>query len=108
MCLLLQASFVPAIVGVCCFRRSVAGNPSFDLSMLLAVANNTALLVLLWVFLLYSTERLQQQGLKKLQEWKNDYVLPASVIRRVGAPRISESGSRRLRVSVIRGVDNSA
>jgi hypothetical protein len=54
--------------------------------MLLAVANTSALLVLLWVFLLYSTERLQQQGLKKLQERKNgnDYVLPASVIRRVG------------------------
>jgi hypothetical protein len=54
--------------------------------MLLAVANTTALLVLLWVFLLYSTERLQQQGLKKLQERKNgdDYVLPASVMQRVG------------------------
>jgi hypothetical protein len=55
--------------------------------MLLAVANTTALLVLLWVFLLYSTERLQQQGLKKLQGRKNgnDYVLPASA-----TPRISE------------------
>jgi hypothetical protein len=55
--------------------------------MLLAVANTTALLVRLWVFLLYSTERLQQQGLKKLQERKkngNDYVLRASVIQRVG------------------------
>jgi hypothetical protein len=54
--------------------------------MLLAVANTTALLVRLWVFLLYSTERLQQQGLKKLQERKkngNDYVLHASVIQRV-------------------------
>ncbi len=38
---------------LCCFGRSVAGIPSFDLSMLLAVANTTALLVLLWVILLY-------------------------------------------------------
>jgi hypothetical protein len=59
--------------------------------MLLYVAKTTALLVLLSVFLLYSTERLQQQGLKKLQERGkngNDYVLPASVILRVGDSRL--------------------
>jgi hypothetical protein len=82
---------VPVVAGIicpsccwclCCFRRSVAGISSFDLSILLAIANTTALLVLLWVFLLYNTERLQQQGLKKLRGRKNDddyvNVLPPS------------------------------
>ncbi len=103
---------------LCCFGRSVAGIPSFDLSMLLAVANT--LLVLLWVILLYSTERLQQQGLNKItgKEKLDDYVLPASVIRRVSdslhhwvgesvTSRISDPGSRQLRISVIRWVADS-
>jgi hypothetical protein len=65
--------------------------------MLLAVANTTALLALLWVFLLYSIERQQQQGLKKLQERKNgdDYVLPASVIRESSTPRIVDTRSKK-------------
>jgi hypothetical protein len=66
---------------------------------MLAVANTIALLVLLWVFLLDSTESLQQQGLEKLQERKNsnDYVLPAR-----------DTESRRLPASVSRGVGDSA
>jgi hypothetical protein len=41
------------------------------MSMLLAVANTTVLLVLLWVFLLHSTERLL--GIKKItgkEKWR--------------------------------------
>jgi uncharacterized membrane protein YdfJ with MMPL/SSD domain len=91
---LLQASFFPCVVGV----SAVLG--VLLLSMLLAVANTTALLVLLRVFLLYSTERLQQQGLKKItgkEEWGRLY-----------APRIGDTESRQLPASVRRGVGNSS
>jgi hypothetical protein len=48
---LLQASLVPAVVGVSAVLGIVLLASPFDLSMLLAVANTTALLVLLRVFL---------------------------------------------------------
>jgi hypothetical protein len=69
VCLLLQVS---AVVGVSAVL-GVLLLASFLLICQCCWLLPTPLLVLLWVFLLYSTERLQQQGLRKVtgkEKWR--------------------------------------